>query len=225
MADIAPQEETLLTRQGRRTRAALVRAARRTFERRGYRDTRIADITRAADVSIGTFYTYFGSKEAIFKEVLDDLAQRVYAAHDTPTDGQTPRERIATTNQRYFDTFQRNAKMWATVEEAAIDQPDARRVLSEYHARYRARAQRAFKSWQEQGIIAPHVDTDFAALALGAMTERLAYQWFLFGEPYDPEQIVDQVTTMWVDGIGLRDTASPPRADPPAREARARRTR
>src|SRR5215211_6324497 len=61
------------TERGRRTRAALIDAARRVFAERGYIDATIADITAAAEVAHGTFYTYFESKRDLFHEVVEAL--------------------------------------------------------------------------------------------------------------------------------------------------------
>jgi len=43
--------------RGTRTREALVRAARRVFERHGFLDARITDIAAEAGVASGSFYT------------------------------------------------------------------------------------------------------------------------------------------------------------------------
>ncbi|HSS24843.1 MAG TPA: helix-turn-helix domain-containing protein, partial [Mycobacterium sp.] len=59
------------TERGLRTRAALVAAARKVFERDGYLNARLIDITRAANCSAGTFYTYFSGKEEVFAAVLE----------------------------------------------------------------------------------------------------------------------------------------------------------
>ena len=59
------------TERGLRTRAALVAAARKVFERDGYLNDRLIDITRAAKCSAGTFYTYFSGKEEAFAAVLE----------------------------------------------------------------------------------------------------------------------------------------------------------
>ncbi|MGH2927257.1 MAG: TetR family transcriptional regulator, partial [Solirubrobacteraceae bacterium] len=52
--------------RGVRTRAALIDAARRVFERDGYLEARVADIAAAAGVAHGSFYTYFDSKDDVF---------------------------------------------------------------------------------------------------------------------------------------------------------------
>ena len=100
-----------LTARGARTRAALVKAARALFERKGYLDTNVGDIAKRARVAHGTFYTYFSSKEEIFGEVADELAHQLVhiaeaephpppgatlsAAHRTGQPGLPPRLRAA----------------------------------------------------------------------------------------------------------------------------------
>lgn len=58
------------TSRGVRTRASLVSAARTVFERDGYLDSRLTDITAEANCSTGSFYTYFDN-EAIFSAALE----------------------------------------------------------------------------------------------------------------------------------------------------------
>ena len=48
------------------------------FERRGYHETRIADITASARMAVGSFYTYFDSKEEIFEALLIEMENLVY---------------------------------------------------------------------------------------------------------------------------------------------------
>jgi AcrR family transcriptional regulator len=60
-----------LTRRGRRSRLALVEAAKRVFGSDGFLNARVLDIALEAGLSHGSFYTYFESKEEIFREVID----------------------------------------------------------------------------------------------------------------------------------------------------------
>lgn len=60
-----------------RTRDALITAAITMFHQKGYQMTRVSDIVSAAGVAQGTFYNYFRSKEAIFREICNDFMEQV----------------------------------------------------------------------------------------------------------------------------------------------------
>lgn len=66
------------------TRAALEAALQRCLAERGYEETSVAHVTRAAGVAVGTFYVHFESKEAALDSLLDrlnaELADRVAPA-------------------------------------------------------------------------------------------------------------------------------------------------
>lgn len=61
--------------KGERTKRRLLEATRRVLAEKGYQATRIEDITKAADVSVGTFYLYFKNKEAITMAVLAEVME------------------------------------------------------------------------------------------------------------------------------------------------------
>lgn len=62
---------TQLTRTQKRqneTRERIFRAAMQLFAEKGFENTTVAEITEAADIGKGTFFTYFPTKEAIFRQ-------------------------------------------------------------------------------------------------------------------------------------------------------------
>lgn len=61
---------------GRNRRDTLLRIGERLFAEHGYRDVSIKDITAAAGLGMGSFYTYFPTKEAFYSDILDGIEQR-----------------------------------------------------------------------------------------------------------------------------------------------------
>ena len=59
------------TEQRESRRAAILTGALRVFGRKGYHQTHVADIIKAAGIARGTFYLYFESKAAVFDSILD----------------------------------------------------------------------------------------------------------------------------------------------------------
>ncbi len=57
-------------------RDTLLRIGERLFAQHGYRDVSIKDITSSAGLGMGSFYTYFSSKEAFYSDILDGIEQR-----------------------------------------------------------------------------------------------------------------------------------------------------
>ena len=55
------------TARGERTLRKILDAARDEFGERGFSDSSIVGITQRAGVALGTFYTYFDLKEAVFR--------------------------------------------------------------------------------------------------------------------------------------------------------------
>jgi AcrR family transcriptional regulator len=50
-------------------RAELFKCAKELFSQKGFKDTNVADITKAAGIGVGTFYNYYPSKEKLFMEI------------------------------------------------------------------------------------------------------------------------------------------------------------
>lgn len=197
-----PQDHQELTLRAERTRALLVSAALDVFSDRGYHRTRITDITKAAGVAVGSFYTYFGAKEEIFESAIEAVEDEVLATPSRPR-STSPGESIHVTNRLYMHAFARHARFWAMLEEAAMTNELARQVITARQSGNRKRTESALRRWMAAGAIPRLDNVAFTAQALGAMTERCAYLWFVFGEPVDPDTAADQVTTIWYKVLGL----------------------
>ena len=60
-------------------RAAILTAARAVFSEQGYGGATVRDVIRRTELASGTFYNYFPDKEALFRAVLEQTAEKVRA--------------------------------------------------------------------------------------------------------------------------------------------------
>jgi AcrR family transcriptional regulator len=118
--DAVAVREPPRTARGARTRAALVAAARTVFERDGYLNARLTDITAQAKCSTGSFYTYFNNKEEIFAAVLEEAQEEMLHPHVREvTDSEDPVAVIEASNRAYLEAYERNAKLMRLLEQVA----------------------------------------------------------------------------------------------------------
>ncbi len=74
-----------------RTRERIVTEAMRLFTEQGFEATTVAQISEAADIGKGTFFTYFPAKQDVFSYLSEQVLQ-VVIEHDDP--GQTAARRL-----------------------------------------------------------------------------------------------------------------------------------
>jgi AcrR family transcriptional regulator len=53
-------------------KAEIYRCAKELFEKKGFKNTNVAEIMQAAGFATGTFYNYFKSKDQLFMEIYSD---------------------------------------------------------------------------------------------------------------------------------------------------------
>jgi AcrR family transcriptional regulator len=181
-----------------------VKAARALFEKNGYLDTNVADITARARVAHGTFYTYFGSKEDIFADVVDALLAdfRRIASDEPPATGDVAR-RIERANRGYIKAYNANARMMAVLEQVATFNPRLAQVRRETRRFWVDRSSTAIERWQERGLVDRRIDARYAASSLGSMVDRSTYLWIVLGEPYELDEAVTQLTLLYCNALGI----------------------
>jgi AcrR family transcriptional regulator len=191
--------------RGERTRVGLIDAAREVFETRGYLDARVADIAAAAGVAHGTFYTYFDSKEAVFRAAADAVVSEMYgdSAVDAAAVTDDPLALITEVNRRYFATYRRHARMLANVDQLATVSDDFRVFKRDLRHGFIERVERGITRLQARGLADSTLDARTAAYALGSMVEQFAYGWIRLGEPVAENHAIITLSRLWAQAIGL----------------------
>ena len=76
-ATMTPAEKTPRTERGRRTLRLLLDAAAAEFGEKGFHESSVVSITQRAGVALGSFYTYFDSKDSLFRALVRDMSAQV----------------------------------------------------------------------------------------------------------------------------------------------------
>ncbi len=204
----------LLTPRGLRTRERLVAAARAVFEEVPFRQAKLTDITGAAGVASGTFYTYFDSKEEIFREVADDVLSELSRAarRDPDNTAGDPIRDIAHASRQYFLACLRNAGIVRSMEQLAVSDEG---IITSRRNTVRVgvkRVERWIRRLQERGVCDRDLDARATAIALHTMNVRVAYDHLLqSGDEADVEPLVAAVTRVWARTVGLEQADRPRR--------------
>jgi AcrR family transcriptional regulator len=173
------------------------------FERSGYLDARVADIVAEGDVAQGTFYTYFDSKDAIFQEVANQVADEMIRAlrrDGSPIPGTY--DRIYAAMERFVAAYKPRARMIALVEQVGTFTPEMKRLRLNVREAFVDRAARGIRRQQLEGVAEDTLDPDMLGEVLGAMVDHVCYMWLNLDKAFEREDLLQTLSVVWTRAIG-----------------------
>jgi len=186
------------TARGRATMRKLLDAAAKEFGDRGFYEASISDITRRAGTALGSFYTYFDSKEAIFSALVRDMSEtvaRTAAASVSPDSSGVDREREVLT--AFLDFARHNKAIYRIIDEAEFADP------ASYRAHYEGAATR-IAARLEQGVADRSVrpgDNEVRAWAIMGMNVFLGLRYGVWEDSRPSEEIAGAAEDLLRNGI------------------------
>ena len=186
------------------TRSAILRAAQALFAAKGFFDTTIADIVKAAGVSRGTFYLYFKDRGDVFATLLSQAVDEMFLLSASRQTG-SRQERIESANRAYLETFRRHRAFMRSALQVATFDPRVAEALSalrgKFIARIRAHLERAVARGECHDI-----DPAITSFLLVIMVEFTAYSWLSFGwQPdqgeFEVDAIVREASALWARAV------------------------
>ena len=140
------------TPRGERTLRKILDAAREEFGERGFSDSSIVGITQRAGVALGTFYTYFDSKELLFQALVRDMSAQVADTVGPAFVGSPNALDAARDGLELFLRFAReNRHIYRIIDEAEFVDP---RSYREHYETTATRIAARFVAARENGEIA-----------------------------------------------------------------------
>jgi AcrR family transcriptional regulator len=195
-ADKAPRTE-----RGRRTVRKMLEAAAQEFGRRGFHEAAITGITARAGVALGTFYTYFESKEELFRALVRDMSQATRAhvaeaVRDAPD--RLAAERIGLA--AFIAFTRKHPELYRIIEEAQFVAED---VYRQHYLTFVEGYRRNLAAARERDEISEGPD-ELRAWALIGMSVFLGMRYGNWGEDMEPTDVADRAIDLVSEGLRKR---------------------
>jgi TetR/AcrR family fatty acid metabolism transcriptional regulator len=187
-------------------RAAILRAATRTFARNGYFNSKVADIARAAGVADGTVYLYFKSKEEILHSIFDrTVDEAIREARAQLKNIRDPRERLRRIAHLHLE------RLGADRDLAVVFQVELRgstKFMEEFSAagfaEYLKLIRTTIEEGQRTGFFRAELNAKVVAKVLFGALDEMATNWILSPRRYKLAPVADQVLEIFLNGVSMR---------------------
>ena len=189
------------TPRGERTLRKILDAACEEFGERGFSDSSIVGITQRAGVALGTFYTYFDSKEAVFQALVRDMSAQV-------------RDHVAPAFMEATDALDGERRALASFLQFARTHRDVYRIIDEaefvdpaaYKEHYETTAKRIaarFAAARDRGELSSDLsDEDIEIVAWASMGANVFLGLkFEVWSSADPQRIADVTNRLLRRGL------------------------
>jgi TetR/AcrR family transcriptional regulator, fatty acid metabolism regulator protein len=184
-------------------RDVILTAATQVFARRGYFQSQVADVARAAGVAAGTVYLYFRSKDdllvSIFERTMKEWLAEGRAAIAEAAD---PRERLRRIARLHLDRMGRDRDL-AIVFQVELRQSTKfmERFSSTYLRDYLGIMRDTIAEGQASGAFRDGFNPTIAAKALFGALDEMATNWILSPRRYSLAAQSDEVVDLFLHGV------------------------
>jgi AcrR family transcriptional regulator len=182
----ADHDKTPRTRRGQRTLRAILDAATLEFGEKGFHDASIAGIMARAGMAIGSFYTYFDGKEALFVALVKDLSGQVrdfVAPHIAGAKTQIEAEREG--QRSYLEFVRLHKEVYRIIDEAEFVDPATYR---EHYSTTATRIAARLDAAVARGEISPGA-SEIRAWAIMGMNVFLGLRFGVWDDDIAPEEV------------------------------------
>lgn len=206
-----PLKRAVSDEDKRERRRAIMTAAKRVFAENGYHATTIADVAKGADLSYGSIYWYFDSKEALFQALMDSeqraLRRHVAAAVgdvDRDDDEQSRRRALADGVRAIFEYFEMDKSSAKLLFRDAITLGSGiERHLYSIYEGFIDDIEKMIVYAQQHGVIL-EAPPRLIAFSIGGLIGNIAHRRTLTDDGFETEEVAEFVVNMILDGLRPR---------------------
>lgn len=196
------------TQRGVRTRNALISAAAAEFGEKGFHEGSITGITQRAGVALGSFYTYFESKDAIFRALVASISGQVRdSVAPALAEGRDAIDTELAALKTFLAFAREHRELYRVIDEAEFIDPDGfRRHYEGAAGRILARLRKG----ADEGSIRADVG-EIEAWAIMGMNVFLGLRFAVWGKSESVDTIASAANRLLARGIADPDSSAAPR--------------
>lgn len=186
------------TKRGERTRAKLLDAAAQEFGEKGFHEASISGITQRAGTALGSFYTYFDSKDEIFRSLVRHMSEQVKVnAYSGIKEDMTALQTERTALAAFFRFARDHKEIYRIIDEAEFVDPES------YRLHYEKTAERILgrlRKGAESGEFRPDIEEAHAWAVMG-MNVFLGMRYCVWSQDEPTDHIADVAEEFLRNGI------------------------
>ncbi len=205
----------------------IIRAAIKTFARKGFYNTRISDIAKEANVADGTIYLYFKNKDtllvSLFEESMDRIIGMVKGRLSHISD---PIEKLCAFIEMHFELIRKDKFL---AEVISVELRQSNKFIKEYKnikfKEYLNIISGIIREAQEKGRVAKHLMPGILKRIVFGALDELTLIWVLAGDSkYTIENLRRDATEALIHGIALKNNPRGGNSEDPGNDKKSKRS-
>ncbi|MDQ6786052.1 MAG: TetR family transcriptional regulator [Acidobacteriota bacterium] len=184
-------------------REAILRAAVKVFARRGYFNSKVADVASEAGIADGTVYLYFKSKDEILHSIFDRAMEEFIA------EGKREIAEIKEADRRLRRIAELHLeKLGADRDLAIVFQVELRgstKFMEEFSAagfaEYLSIIHQTIEDGQRDGVFRKDLNATVCSKILFGALDEMVTNWILSKKPYPLAPVADEVLKVFFGGV------------------------
>jgi TetR/AcrR family transcriptional regulator, fatty acid metabolism regulator protein len=184
----------------------IIEAAIRVFARKGYYNSRVSDIARAAGIAAGTIYLYFDTKQEILISLFrDKMAAFVAAAWRAIGEERDAIAKVRRLVYLHFEILERQPELAEVVQvELRQGQKFFRGPATQEIAGYFALIASVLEEGVATGLFRADLPVKLTAKMLFGAMDQMATSWVLGKRGYRLVDVAPAVADLFLQGIAVK---------------------
>jgi TetR/AcrR family fatty acid metabolism transcriptional regulator len=184
-------------------RDAILRAGIKVFAEKGYFNSKVADVARAAGIADGTVYLYFKSKDEILHSIFDEAMEKFIA------EGKRELAKVASPVDRLKKVAELHLKRLGDDRDLAIvfqvELRGSTKFMQQFSAagfhEYLEVIKKTVEEGQKAGMFRTDIKAVVCAKILYGALDEMVTNWILSKKAYPLEPMADEVLKIFLKGV------------------------